>query len=732
MNLRQWVPPAVSQAWDRAVGKSGLTAWAQSWMRGDDVSEASGTVRLTMPYVQSPWVFGACNLILGEFTGLDLKFFAGESEYEDAALDAWWQAPALGNDRKPVRRGDVDKILGVHLLNHGEFFILLDDSWTLAGLRRRPESTNRFVVARPDRVRLIIQGSELAGYEYIDAGGRRSVWLPDQVIHKMEPNPYDDWRGIGRAQVARVAVEGVFLTGVYIRDLMRNNGDQGFIVVGKNGVASAEQREQIVADLQAKRRALRGGQAKDLFLTGDITIDRADQQAMGADLANTKGLSQQEIFIAYGVPPSMSAVKQSYSIGKDSDRYQLVTGSSQPAAAKIAGAYAEIASRQTGKELRAEHDWDDHPVMQEVRNSRLDAALKLWASGMPWKEINDYLSLGMKPFPGWEIAYLPFSVTPVDAGGAPADEPTADPALGEPAAEDDQVKHLKLLLLARQRSKQVRPATPAEPCQCGCAPLDGLLQQIDKGRDSREIALWREQMKGRREQMKGFESRFRSALFKVRQEVLRKIEAKYTKAVGKTAAIELLFDVANLGADLVQGMRKQHKLALDAAGKQVYAELGKEDPFEFAPADVQRFIDGRANKLSGVPDQVFERIRGSLQDGLDAGDSTADLASRVRAEFNAIDRGRSHVIAQTEVSAAFGYGRQEAMAKAGVARKRWLTSGNDNVRPAHRDANGQTVAVDEPFVVDGEELMNPGDSGGSPDNTINCHCVAIAVADGDE
>ena len=37
------------------------------------------------------------------------------------------------------------------------------------------------------------------------------------------------------------------------------------------------------------------------------------------------------------------------------------------------------------------------------------------------------------------------------------------------------------------------------------------------------------------------------------------------------------------------------------------------------------------------------------------------------------------------------------------------------------------IPLDEPFVVDGEELMYPGDENGSPENVINCQCIQIAA-----
>ena len=121
-------------------------------------------------------------------------------------------------------------------------------------------------------------------------------------------------------------------------------------------------------------------------------------------------------------------------------------------------------------------------------------------------------------------------------------------------------------------------------------------------------------------------------------------------------------------------------------------------------------------------------IRTELEAGLDAGESTAKLAARVKATFNTMSKARATVIAKTETSAAYGTARQEAMQQAGVAFKGWLTSGNSNVRAAHRAANGQTVPIDQDFIVDGESLSHPGDPKGSPGNVISCHCISIPKA----
>ena len=47
------------------------------------------------------------------------------------------------------------------------------------------------------------------------------------------------------------------------------------------------------------------------------------------------------------------------------------------------------------------------------------------------------------------------------------------------------------------------------------------------------------------------------------------------------------------------------------------------------------------------------------------------------------------------------------------------------MRPGHAEADGQEVKIDEPFIVDGESLMYPGDVTGSASNVINCRCTVI-------
>jgi len=55
--------------------------------------------------------------------------------------------------------------------------------------------------------------------------------------------------------------------------------------------------------------------------------------------------------------------------------------------------------------------------------------------------------------------------------------------------------------------------------------------------------------------------------------------------------------------------------------------------------------------------------------------------------------------------------------------KTWRSVLSQKTRGWHAQADGQTVKLTEPFIVNGQSLMYPGDSRNStPDNFMNCYC----------
>ena len=71
--------------------------------------------------------------------------------------------------------------------------------------------------------------------------------------------------------------------------------------------------------------------------------------------------------------------------------------------------------------------------------------------------------------------------------------------------------------------------------------------------------------------------------------------------------------------------------------------------------------------------------------------------------------------------------------EAGAEGKEFIATPDERTRDGHAEADGQVVALAEPFIVrnaDGEdeELMFPGDPNGSASNSCNCRCTVAPAA----
>ena len=130
-----------------------------------------------------------------------------------------------------------------------------------------------------------------------------------------------------------------------------------------------------------------------------------------------------------------------------------------------------------------------------------------------------------------------------------------------------------------------------------------------------------------------------------------------------------------------------------------------------------------------------KQIQSSITQSILQGESIAKAALRLEAVtekgFNAAMRN-----ARTAITGAQNAGRQDSYRHAedlGIKlKRRWIATLDDRTRHEHRELHGQVVEIDEPFVVDGEEIMFPGDPSAEPSLVYNCRCATESVVAGFE
>lgn len=164
------------------------------------------------------------------------------------------------------------------------------------------------------------------------------------------------------------------------------------------------------------------------------------------------------------------------------------------------------------------------------------------------------------------------------------------------------------------------------------------------------------------------------------------------------------------------GLTLEHKSFLDVFER--YAT-------EYVAAEAVR------QKITSVTETTRSNII-DIIDSLNKEDVSITLIGRELAKkIPGINRDRGVLIARTETHGAANYGADAAARETGLQlNKEWVTVADGRTRQEHVSADGQVVAMDQPFVVGGERLMFPGDPNGSASNVINCRCqVSHIVVD---
>ena len=755
-----------------SMGKS-LSPDAQAWIRGDDVDDsASGNgARLVMPYAQSAWVYIAVSTLaeniskipfrisrVGSGKARKVRALRGSSDHKARAFarralgeNIIESGPCVDLFERPHPTMDK-RLFWEQVVTwaglRGEFFIApMDDADQPVDLSDRSPRIKRMIALEPDLFWHMVIGYELVAWRYTGSPLMTpissQILNPSEVIHSRNVNPYLYWRGMSPLSVAMLAAGSDYAAEKFQKGLLVNNADTGLIVTTEQN-PQQDQREQIVSALRERKRKA-GTPDRPLFLWGGAKVEKPTISNVDMEFLSNRKFTRQEIFGIFKVPESVAGFSDAKSTSlsgggqaMNAEKLTFVEQELSYLAERIESAVAPIIAT-FGDDLVGFFDIESLPVMQEARRMRWDTATKAFNLGVPMDTINTTFDLGLPNLPHGKKSYLPFSLQEVgadDSGAMPAEGVEDETAKEEAEKQNPFSRMLKLLGAAEHKDQGVESDGGFSFPGCCNHGMSNMLGGQLRSRPKSEISLWRSHAAKRKVVIKTFDAKFNKILFEARAETLRKIEARYSPAnhisagmdqATRSSASDFMFDKPSFASRLIAAMRQVAAAALDTAGTEFMKEVGKDDPWKYPPQQALEFLAGRENKMKGVADSIFERIKEQISEGITSGDSTEGMARRIRGEFNDISAGRARVVASTETSACYGSARDKAMLDAGVRWKQWLTSGLDNVRAEHEAANGQTVPVDEPFRVGGESLEYPGDPDGEPGNVINCHCVAIAA-----
>ena len=128
-------------------------------------------------------------------------------------------------------------------------------------------------------------------------------------------------------------------------------------------------------------------------------------------------------------------------------------------------------------------------------------------------------------------------------------------------------------------------------------------------------------------------------------------------------------------------------------------------------------------RVTRVTKTTKDKIGQIVADGLTQGKARQELTEEIMNEMNT-SAARARTIAAQECNTSLLAGHFDMALKGGFSHKTWHITNAGKARDTHRELNGKTVLITEPFVTSkGNKLMYPCDADCNvAEETVNCHC----------
>lgn len=125
----------------------------------------------------------------------------------------------------------------------------------------------------------------------------------------------------------------------------------------------------------------------------------------------------------------------------------------------------------------------------------------------------------------------------------------------------------------------------------------------------------------------------------------------------------------------------------------------------------------------------IEKMNAEVLQGILQGESMDKIADRL-AQVIGMNSNSAISAARTMVTSAENKGRQDGFERAAamgiILEREWIATSDGRTRDWHRELDGVTVGVDEPFENAIGKIMYPGDPSANGANVWNCRCTIAA------
>lgn len=627
------------------------------------------------PYMAHHLIYRGIQVVVQNSARSKLTFYKTGDENKTPVLDH----PLITLLNKPNAIMDRMLFMSQTMLSmklEGECFWADAESLNqAAGINNIPAS---LMILPPKQMRYKTNDVTGAIERWVFSGKTQTPLDPECVTHFKDPNPYNMYRGI-----SPLAVESVKLLLKTDYNAMKYNDD--FLKFGGlpksilkfDQSMSETQIEKIVKQWKA---SLQQGNKLGVLIGDMMEYMNVGVTHQDLDFLDSRKYTRDELLCITGVSSGVLGFDENLSYASLKSLKQLLwTETIIPMQEIVLSVLNTIFCNRYAPELQCFFDRSDIIELQEDLKDRVDHVVKLVTIGVPLNEAMKRFSIGIDDVKGGDIGLVTFNMTSLEEAGQPDPEPEPEP---DPDDSDKAFnKQCKATASAHKRLQKKEEAV--------------ITKKMKKFfMDQRKVVM--------------------SSMFK----------SKDIKSVHKKDIDALMVrEDTRLQKVLKPLLLATMDHSIDLAIGELSSLPDVIDPDVLANK-LNYIVDARLEGSVKINETTYDKIKHSIAQGVEAGDTPKELALRVTEIYDSAIKNRSLMIGITESNGMIGETTFGVYRENKVKKKAWLNS-SGNVRPSHVACMRQgAIGLKKRF---GNGLLHPGDSAGDASELCNCHCALVPV-----
>ena len=687
--LKSWVGKVSSDY----LRKYDLNWWAKILQEARMEDQGEG-MRVQDTMRQVAWVNIAVTKIAKHIARAEPEIYSGETKLEKGPV---WELFMHPNPY--MSRYELWEATAAYYRLRGEYLWIFNDEYKGVGLPREiyPVDPKYFRMHLDERKR------KISMWTYEVPSKEPVPFTPDEVLHSHEWNPWDPWRGVNPMTGLAVELDTDYMASKSNLNLFRNGAVPGGLLTSEQPITEAE--AKAVAE-RWKAKHAGAERAHDIAVLGQGVKYEALQQS-NADMQyfDLRKWSRSAILAKYGVPPAVAGVKDDTSplSGQDTAEQMKLfwTGTLIPLLKQFQDDVERKLLAKAGASLSLRFNTDNIPELQEDEDKRFTRYMGAVTQGIVTQnEAREALGLD-KEVEWGDTWWKPMGLEDVSA---PEPEPVVQPGFQVSQEAFNGAIHKATKALYSEIYKTNHWWKMANT-------MDTV-----EARYVKELKRWL------------FDQRARALrVVASAMKAPRDLEAEMLEAEYWEEQTEQLKKISN----------RAFVLAMEATGADLatlFSDLRLSIPPAWDIHDTNAVFKLRERvnqgKLREITDTMREQLRGTIQEGIEAGWTEAEMANSIRDRYN-IAQNRAQAIARTELGGVVNDSRVEGFKDVGFRKHSWLSARDGSVRtdPYNHAIDGETVDIGDTFS---NGLRWPNDIQAEPGNTINCRCITLPEEDADK